>query len=198
MEGIKYTSVQSSTDILNQNIWYNHNIKINKKITFYEDWLNNGIEKLHQIYKRNGTLKSYPELCQEFDLNVNHYMRYNSLCHAIPKQWKLKIKENPVMAELYPKYPVLYNEEITQVWEIDNRSIYTTLVKMKKDVSKAYKYYSEHYDITEKEWADIYSLPHLLKIENKVMETKWRHNKIEYKYLATNKILYKMGKIESS
>ena len=191
---IKYTSVQSSTDILNQNIWYNHNIKINKKITFYEDWLNNGIEKLHQIYKRNGTLKSYPELCQEFDLNVNHYMRYNSLCHAIPKQWKLKIKENPVMAELYPKYPVLYNEEITQVWEIDNRSIYTTLVKMKKDVSKAYKYYSEHYDITEKEWADIYSLPHQLKIDNKVMET---HYKIVHRYLATNKLLHKIGKIES-
>ena len=191
---IKYTSTKSSTDILNQNIWYNQYIKINKKTAIYEDWLNKGIERLHQIYNRNGNLKSYPELCREFDLKINHIMRYNSLCHAIPKQWKLKIRENPIIVEYYPKYSVLHNGKITQAIDIGNRSIYMALVKKKRDVSKANKHYSEQYNITDKMWADIYSLPHLLKVENRVMET---HYKIVHKYLATNKLLHKMGKIES-
>ena len=50
------------------------------------------------------------------------------------------------------------------------------------------------YNFDTGKWKQIYSLPHILKVDNKIEELQY---KILHRYVATNKLLYKIGKRDS-
>ena len=190
---VKYNKTQSATDILNQIIWYNSSLKFGKSKIVFEEMVNKGIIKLHQLCKENGSLRTYQELCNEYELNRNLYLQYMGLCHAIPAVWKHKIRANQILKN-FPDCPILHQGEIKSLLDIDNKSLYALSIEKKIDVSKACKTFSEKYDVSKEEWKLIYANPHKLGITNKIKETQY---KIVHNYLATNSKLCKMGKIDS-
>ena len=72
--------------VLDMFIWFNHEIKINKKTVYYKDWYNAGIRKIGDITKGNSIL-SHIEIEEKFGIKIN-YLTYWGLIQALPKKWK--------------------------------------------------------------------------------------------------------------
>ena len=77
--------------VLNQNIWFNSHIRINKKVVFYRRWYDAGIGWLHHLLDENlQRFATRSELEEKFRIRMNH-LEYLSLLRSIPKDWKRKI-----------------------------------------------------------------------------------------------------------
>lgn len=83
-----------SNEILNQSVWFNSHIKIENKIVFNNKWYEVGIKYIIDLTKEVNNkfvFLSAKELSRKYNIKVD-IMKYNSITHAIPKQWKREIK----------------------------------------------------------------------------------------------------------
>ena len=62
------------------------------------------------------------------------------------------------------------------------------------DRSKANRIYSNEFNLQEEDWQNIYLLPHKIPFCNKAKEFQF---KVLHRYLGTNQLLFKIGKVES-
>ena len=79
--------------IENQIIWYNSNMMIGGKLTFWKDMYQKGLRYVHQLFTQC-RLKTAEEMKQEFTLPL---LRYNSLVSCIPKEWKEFFQSHPTI-----------------------------------------------------------------------------------------------------
>ena len=80
--------------ILNQVLWFNELIQINRKPTFYKKFSSNKINFLMQLVDRNGGFKIWNTLKHEYDLQNNLHFQWMQHISAIPSNWKNIIKQN--------------------------------------------------------------------------------------------------------
>ena len=73
-------------------IWNNQNIVIDGKTIFYSSWFNKGIINICSLMTENNQFLSLPELRQKFSLEIP-FTLYYGLVSAIPKEWKLSLKD---------------------------------------------------------------------------------------------------------
>ena len=83
-----FTVPNSCEEILNQQLWYNSFILLDKKPFFFKYLHLKGIVHIKDIVKQNGHVMSAQELKIKYDLDNNHIMSLNSLIGAVPQQWK--------------------------------------------------------------------------------------------------------------
>jgi len=90
-------NVQELEEILNQNIWYNSHIRINKKPTYIKTWADKGILWINDLVKENpdGTanFKTIEELEGILEQPIPR-LTYMGLMAAIPQEWKRTIRLN--------------------------------------------------------------------------------------------------------
>ena len=185
---IKYDLIEEEEDVLNQYIWYNRYITINKKTLCSKEYERKGILKIGHIVKANGTFKSFEEVKTEFEMHQTNYLFYLSLKKAIPQEWKLLLHRNMVVKMSNECY-IYLNKEKYNFKTIDFKKIYGELVLSKLEISKANEKYSKIYNINKEEWRIIYLKYTKLNITNKAKEN---HFKILHDYIATNKLLYQI------
>ena len=70
--------------ILNQVLWFNKFIQINRKPVFYKKFSSNNINFLMQLVDRNGVFKNWNTRKHEYDLQNNLYFQWMQLLNAIP------------------------------------------------------------------------------------------------------------------
>ena len=70
---------------INQIIWYNSYITVNKKMLFWKEWYERGIHYVKDLLQ-NGKIMTIQQLNDCYDVHVTQ-MQYNSLISAIPKGW---------------------------------------------------------------------------------------------------------------
>ena len=91
------TTPEKKEDVLNQTIWNNRFIQINKASVYYRNWDHAGIQKIACLVNDSGncflSLDVYAFL-QKYKVKCN-FLQYFSLLSAIPSRWKsiLKRKE---------------------------------------------------------------------------------------------------------
>ena len=71
--------------ILNQVLWFNKFIQINRKPVFYKKFSSNNINFLMQLVDRNGAFKNWNTLKHEYDLQDNLLFPVDATfkCHTI-------------------------------------------------------------------------------------------------------------------
>ena len=74
----------------NQVIWYNSDIKVNKKMVMWKDAHNRGLIYVYQLFDEM-KFKSYEQVWEEFGLTK---LRYNSLKSAIPTALRIFFQNN--------------------------------------------------------------------------------------------------------
>jgi hypothetical protein len=88
--------------IMDQSLWFNTNIKINKRVIYWEKWYNDGFKWLADLIfmdnEGNMRLMTLKEM-EEFNIPGFNIMNYNSLISAIPKEWKRLITTEKDFAE---------------------------------------------------------------------------------------------------
>ena len=79
--------------ILSQYLWYNENIKLDKNSIYLVRFYEKNINYVSQLFRPDGSIKTWHELMTEHELHENSYFQWGQLISAIPKGWKFIIKE---------------------------------------------------------------------------------------------------------
>ena len=100
---LNYRHPTNKISVLNEILWYNSFIRINKKVVMYDDWLNAGILQIKDLTNHEGELMSEQEFKQKW--GFLDWLRLRSIKSAIPHEWKTLLREN----ELGETQPTLFD-----------------------------------------------------------------------------------------
>ena len=90
---INTTTPNEKGDILNQVIWNNRFIRINKALVYFPNWNQAGVQKLSCFFNDEGNSQSsLNAFVQTFNLKCN-FLQYYGLLSAIPSEWKTILKQ---------------------------------------------------------------------------------------------------------
>ena len=168
-----------------ETIFHNNAIKIDNQTIYYQDWHLKGIIHLNDIIDKNGNLYSWEVFSEKF--NIKDYFKYISLLHAIPRNWKQRMKESK------KKLSNIMTEKIQKLKHIKkpSRIFYQELLKdciTEPTVSQEKWLNILNTNIDKNEWSNYYTLPFSC---SKVMKLRFFQMKILHRTLPLNKWLYR-------
>jgi hypothetical protein len=146
-------------EIRRQCLWYNKNIKVNKKEIWSQKFREHGINQIHDIVSIDGNFLTHKELETKFDFKCDG-LKYNSIKDAIPIQWRKTIKtmKVPQDAISFQEQPFLkINKVHKPIQIITNKEIYWSYV-IKKQVEPIIKEKMQvELNIKENQWNEIFT-----------------------------------------
>jgi hypothetical protein len=189
---------QDANTILNQSIWMNSHIKINKKTVYWEKWYKEGFKWVADLTvmddKGKMKLMSFAEL-KDFDIPGFDMMKYNSLISSIPKKWKKILStETNLVEEEGESY--LLNRLLNQKKPM--KYMYNILKKKKSErpTSAIEKWREDlNIDTTDEHILNGHEKNHYCTINNRLksFNCNFINRNIPY-----NRRLHKMGKKETT
>ena len=191
---IKHEDSSTLGGIGNQIIWYNKHILVDGKTLAYPNLIASGIVQIHNILN-NGNIYTYETLPDNIK-RITNFLQWTSLCQSIPKAWRNVIQGKEPLLEwkMENTGKVKLGAKIKSFWDADFKSLYAELKKKKYDISKAHRDTTQMYNFNLDNWKQIYAMPHTLKVDNRIKELQY---KILHRFVATNKLLHKIGKRDS-
>ena len=82
----------NETDIKDEVLWNNRNIRIDKKPIFYRNWFSKNIIHLHHLLNDYGKFYVFDEFKTKYNLDVPFTVFYG-LIEAIPSAWKISLND---------------------------------------------------------------------------------------------------------
>ena len=180
-----YYTPKDKVHILNQLIWLNSFIKIDKKVVLYNSWLQAGVIYIKDLIDANGSFLEYGEFCTKYNLQTNRLLYYG-IIHSIPNPWKKIIKDRTIAIHEpgITKLNILQNKDKVSRYVYDemiqkiSEQPLTALTKWNQDLHKT---------ITLEQWLPFFSL--MYKI---IGSTKYHYFQFRllHRTLVTNEKLF--------
>ena len=105
-------------DVLDQIVWNNRFITINKASMYFRNWHHTGIYKLFSLLnKHNSRFLSFNEFSRKFKMKSS-FLQYHSLLSAIPSEWKKHLKQEQQAATVI----------LPEIDKLSCKTIYKTLI----------------------------------------------------------------------
>ena len=188
----QFNPPERTEQIVQQILWLNSNIVIDKKTVFIEEMFKKGIIFVNDIINRTGGVMSHMQLTQTYG-NVCSTQNYNQLIAALPQKWKRQV-EGDKSKELACRPYIKEHKWLKK--SVINKNIYQFHLRTKKLTAVPYK--------LQNSWEEIFDVPipwHMVYelIRKTTPDSKLRifQFKLLYKIPATNRMLYIWG-IQSS
>ena len=191
---IRHNEVTTPDDVINQCLWYNKKITINRNTLHSKSFVDKGIVQIKHILKDNGYFKTFNDLIMEYDIDKKFFLFYSGMIKCIPTTWKNIVKDQ-LIGNVEEQCWISIGGNKINFLKTNQKELYSQLIQCKSTTSKANSNYSRQFDISEAEWKTIYLLPFQLSVSNKARELQY---KILHNYVASNKLLYKMNITASS
>ena len=179
---INSTNPITKGDVLNQIIWNNQFIRVNKSSVFFPGWKKVGIENLSCLFDNESNTLTFSSFMQKYNVKSN-FLQYYSILSAIPQEWKSMIKQECLLPST--EHVPLAIEKLTC------KTIYNTLLNHQHFPPPTAERRLIERGFIFQERQKIYSLP--FRVTNEVKLSVFQF-KIVHNILYTNKILYKMKK----
>ena len=146
--------------ILSTFLWYNKDILISNKPTYFKHFSNNNPNYVTQLFDDTENTKEWVKLKQELNLNNNLYFNWMQLVHSIPQKWKNTIKNNRISENL-----LFLNEHLIKcnislsLEKLNSKELY--LIQLTSDFCKPTSqiYFEKHFKDPVLDWKYIYILP---------------------------------------
>ena len=183
-------------DILNEIVWNNKNILVNKKSCYYLDLVEIGIHRICDMVKADGSFYTWSDL-QLKGLQSKNFLFWNGFIDAIPFKWRkeLKSKTAPHTPNFDPlEYALVLNSVKVSVSEINTKKLYEALVSDLRETPTAQSRFNEMLSDSELVWNKIYSLPFQVALDTYTRDFQY---KILNRILFTNAKLSKFKLVES-
>lgn len=185
------------TDELIDFVWYNKDVRIDKKVVYCENMFLCGLWTINDLYDDNGSLLSF-ETWKSRGVLSKYYLLWRGL---------VKIASRIERSFLSSKYRRINRGFIELEWQciaidcVTEKEIKTGMkyIEYKTTINKngykaMLKYDTIHGSININEWTEIYTLPRLCIVDNVVRDTQY---KILHRFFPTQSLLFKMNKINS-
>ena len=166
-------------------LFHNQNIQINNKSIFYKEWFLKGVTCINDVIDETGNFYSWEQFSLKYDIK-NQAFKYIALIHAVPPNWKQRIKDDIQRKLILVSYPIIqklkglrkpakffYNYMIEKTATTPIKSEHKWCKILNNEIEK---------------WNDIYILPYKVTCETKL---RYFQLKILHRTTVTNKWLYK-------
>jgi exonuclease III len=180
-------------DLLEENIWWNSNIKVGNKVVEYKNWIKKGIVTTNQLYKSDGEILGHKEFEGKYGLKVN-MVEFYGITTAVKKNWNNQVHQATTITETTRQPSIL---EMTNVKEKTSRVIYRHQIKIKCiKPERAKNKWEEDIGrpIEDPTWRSHLTKTRKLTISSKLLSWLYRYNLRDIQY---NSKLYKMGLSDS-
>ena len=149
--------------ILNQVLWFNKVIQINRKAVFYKKFSLNNINFLMQLVDKNGSFKNWHTVKHEYDLQNNLYFQWMQLVNAIPSNWKNIIKQNnDINTFTTTQHHFIRNSRVLTVQKATSKELYWILITTVKHKPTSQKYFEKKFTDLSLDWKEIYMIPRIV------------------------------------
>ncbi|MCG8431202.1 MAG: zinc-binding domain-containing protein, partial [Candidatus Omnitrophica bacterium] len=179
------TPMTESEDPKKEPLFHNNLIKVNHRSIYYQEWHMKGVMHLNDIIDDHGNFYSWEAFSDTFNIE-NQSFRYYSLLHAIPRNWKKRIKE---MGNKLTNVTTAKIQKLMQVKK-QSKPFYQELLKNNtSEPTHTQEKWSKilNTQISKKEWTYYYILPFQCTT---TMKLRFSQMKILHRTLPLNKWLY--------
>lgn len=169
--------------ILCQPLWFNQNIKINKEVCFYHKWCDGDIFFINDLINDDNLFLNYNQFKEKYNIPCS-FLDFYGIVHAIPKEWKERIKNETKMT-------AVENELLNRI-KLNPKSckfIYSYFIKeFTEEPLNAEQKWEVELGQTIEDWYYIFSLPFSVTKNNKLIILQF---KILHRIFASNSFLFK-------
>ena len=169
---ITNTQHMNTNEILNEKLWLNPKILINKSMAFYQDWKTNGVALLNDIM-HNGVFKTQEELVNLLGFEIN-IMEYNCLKSSIPRSWIKEIKTNPITFKIIDDHSIKIGNKYKKIEKITCKDFYWQLSEREITRPTALNKWEELYFYANFDWKEIFKIPYLVARETSLQSLQYQ------------------------
>ena len=186
-------NISSLIDVKEDFLWYNKNLAINGKTVYNERLFMAGLWSISDLFDRN-------DICIPFGVwvgrgaHLTDFMLWRGIVNMVKQKQmphiKLDLNKGIVVINGKEKeIDILSQKELLKVYNDNDYK------KLKQGDFKAKSKFNNAYGpLSETDWKNIYKIARSLKVRNKIKDFQY---KILFRFLPTNRLLFKMEKIES-
>ena len=175
-----------SSDIRSQLIWFNTNILVNDDTLFVQSLYDKSLKYINDILDTKGSFLPIDVLNKKFDCNIN-VMSYNSIKDAIPKQWRIELKESHPMC-ICKELKVKLRNAQKEIKLVTNKDIYWTFIGAIMEPPTAVSKWEEIYTDIDFDWEYIFSISYIIARETSIRSLQY---KILHRFFPCNYTLNK-------
>ena len=170
--------------IINTRLWDNSLICIDNKPVHYKSWIENDIKVIGHIMDDKGNILRQHQLEQKYNCNIR-CMDYNSLIHAIPRDWKNKIKSVDVESLIHADYckKIFISGVARNLTTLSCKDFYWEFVSFIDSCPTAQAKWLKYLDVTELDWEEYYVIPYCVTRETFIQSFQY---KIFHRYYPCN------------
>lgn len=189
----RYIDGITNESVYKQFIYYNKHLKLDDKYIYKTEFINVGIWTVSDLLCNNEVVPF--TLWKERGLDSKHFMLWRSMVDIVQKKCRFAFQQANELSDtnVHGIY-ILYESKKFLLRDMSSKQITQALVCHKNVISKAKQKYCEIFDIMPDAniWSSIYRLPFIVCYDNKIKEMQY---KLLHRFIATNRLLYKMGKL---
>ncbi len=122
------------SDILNESLWLNDNIMVNKNYLYLKSWENNSISQVRDIFKRKWSISYHEELKQKYNITTT-FLQAIQVQQSIPTSWIQKTKHCRITTNIHSITNGIYikiNNSLSPVSETLYKSYYCHIINQDK------------------------------------------------------------------
>ena len=195
---LKNSNVVSYEDVIDQIIWNNKNIVVDKQSLFEKHLFCQGIVKIGDLLSNTGKFLQSSKVLRA-NLSPTQYFKLIGVVDAIPIAWRLIIKQSQTSQHLHSsflgdKIYIELDETEIDLSKVTSKLLYTKFKTKKQTPPSAQSKMKNKYPQLVVEWKKIYSLPFTVTVETKLREFQY---KILNDVVYTNDKLFRFKMIES-
>ena len=142
----------TANEIRAELIFNNRFILVNNKPIFHRKYYDNGIVYINDLFDNNGSLLSIGKIAEKIPINNN------SMVHAIPKNWKEKLKGS-VKINVDNDIKLRINNQMVDLQSIATKTVYWHLVDKEREIPASCTKWEKKYG-NNIEWQNKFVLPH--------------------------------------
>jgi len=186
----------TQTDELIDFIWYNKDIRINKKVVYCKNMFASGLWVIPDLFDDDSNVIPF-ETWRARGVHISNYLLWRGLVQIalkLEKTWYSeryrRINKGFIELDCY----CISIDQVSQkeVKEAIRYKEYMNIIQT--GYSSMNKYETLHGRIDINRWMDIYMLPRICDVSNHIKDLQY---KIVHRFLPTQSLLYKMKKINS-
>ena len=162
----------NSSDVRSQIIWYNKDITVDYKTVFIDSLYKKNLRYINDIVDVRGHFLNLDTLNVRYNCNIN-VMLYNSIKDAIPRQWRLLLKDSsPVNICMDLKVKVGNSQK--KIQDISSKECYWTFINSRIEPPTAVKKWEEIYPDIDFNWEFIFCTPFITSKETSIRSLQYK------------------------
>ena len=196
---VSHCDINCAELIFSESLWYNTFIKIDANTVYFEEFSLVGINKVEDLFEKDGKLKGFDKLRQDNPfLSDRLHFKWAQLIGSIPLYWRTKVRDNTTPdQDCMSKYGLYYNSDSElHLVDLSCKAMYSKLLKQTLTEPTSVQYWETKLNVGQRriDWRKVFLIPRISTIES---YTRSFHYKILNNALFFNKRLFKFGVIES-